>query len=50
MMALDDLSGTLFPDGTVLIVGNPRCSKQGTGTYTCQDGEWLVNFDCKPGK
>ncbi|KAH3796582.1 uncharacterized protein LOC127838782 isoform X1 [Dreissena polymorpha] len=43
---LVDLSGTQYPDGTVLIVENPRCSKH--GNYTCQDGKWVDNINCKP--
>ncbi|XP_052222732.1 complement receptor type 2-like [Dreissena polymorpha] len=47
-VSLDDLSRTQYPDGTVLMVENPLCSNQGTGNYTCQDGEWVVNINCKP--
>ncbi|XP_052220115.1 uncharacterized protein LOC127837233 [Dreissena polymorpha] len=47
-VVLMGLSGTQYPDGTVLIVENHRCSKQGTGNYTCQDGKWVDNINCKP--
>ncbi|XP_052219913.1 uncharacterized protein LOC127837120 [Dreissena polymorpha] len=45
---LGNLSGYRYPDGTVLKVENPRCSENGTGTYTCQSGQWVVNVNCKP--
>ncbi|XP_052223885.1 uncharacterized protein LOC127839534 [Dreissena polymorpha] len=45
---LTNLSGIRYPDGIVLIVENPRCSENGTGTYTCQSGQWVVDVNCKP--
>ncbi|XP_052224003.1 uncharacterized protein LOC127839660 [Dreissena polymorpha] len=42
------LSGIRYRDGTVLIVENPRCSENETGTYTCQSGHWVVDVNCKP--
>ncbi|XP_052224040.1 uncharacterized protein LOC127839696 [Dreissena polymorpha] len=45
---IDDLSGTRHPDGTVLTVVDLRCSEHGTGNYTCRDGQWVTNANCKP--
>ncbi|KAH3795441.1 hypothetical protein DPMN_148992 [Dreissena polymorpha] len=45
---LKNLSGMRYPDGTVLNVENPRCSENGTDTYTCQSDQWVVDVNCKP--
>ncbi|XP_052221812.1 uncharacterized protein LOC127838236 [Dreissena polymorpha] len=42
------LSGTSYPDGTVLIVEDQRCSKHETGNFTCKNGRWVGNVNCKP--